>query len=217
MQRGYAYEDRSLVALTASVTRERLQRYVVIAGGDTAQALRPYMWNTALSEALYGSLQGLEVTLRNKFHAQLSTRCGASWYENGAVVLRYAQQDQVTRAKDQLRQQGKPLDPSRVIAELSFGFWVGLLSSKYENALWRPHLRGVFAHAPSAFLRKDAHRVLDDIRFLRNRIAHHEPVLQRNLLAEHGEIITAIGWLCPVTAGWVAHHSRFAEVHAARP
>lgn len=217
MQPPFLYENHSLAELAVSVSQERLQRYLGIAGGDVAQALRLYTWNTALSEALYGPLQGLEITLRNKIHDRLKRAVGPDWYESGAIALRFAQQQQITRAKDALVQQGKRCEPSRVIAELNFGFWVGLFSSKYETDLWRPHLRAIFVNAPRKFLRKDAHRVLDDIRFLRNRIAHHESILQRNLLIEHGEVITAIGWLCQVTANWVGHHSRFAEVYAARP
>jgi hypothetical protein len=66
-------------------------------------------------------------------------------------------------------------------------------------------------------LRKDAHRALEDLRSLRNRIAHHEPILQRPLPQEHGSILTTIAWLCRATATWVGHHSRFTAVHSARP
>jgi len=148
------------------------------------------MWNTALSESLYGPIQGLEVTLRNKIHQRLGDQFGARWYDESRVGLQYAQRDQVSRAKQSLQHQGKPLDPPRLIAELSFGFWVGLFGRRYETHLWRPHLRQLFVNAPRPFLRKDAHRVLEDIRYLRNRVAHHEPILQRSLAQEHGLVLT---------------------------
>jgi hypothetical protein len=175
------------------------------------------MWNTALSESLYGPIQGLEVTLRNKIHRRFSDQFGARWYDDARVGLQYAQRDQVLRAKLSLQHQGKPLDPSRLIAELSFGFWVGLFGRRYETHLWRPHLRQLFTNAPSPLLRKDVHRVLDEIRFLRNRVAHHEPILQRALTQEHVLVLTAIAWLCTATTSWVAHHSRFNVVYSARP
>jgi hypothetical protein len=118
-----------------------------IAAGDSAQALRLYMWNTALSESLYGPIQGLEVTLRNKIHRRFTDQFGARWYDDARVGLQYAQRDQVLRAKLSLQHQGKPLDPSRLIAELSFGFWVGLFGRRYETHLWRPHLRQLFTTA----------------------------------------------------------------------
>jgi hypothetical protein len=203
--------------LQRSVSATRLQRYTSIAAGDAAQALRLYMWNTALSEALYGPLQGLEITLRNKIHERLTSAYGTHWYDNSRLQLRHTQQEQLGNAKQMLGNQGKPIEPARVLAELSFGFWVGLLSPKYETHLWRPHLRPLFANALPPFIRKDAHKALDEIRFLRNRIAHHEPILQRRLPEEHQLILTVIQWFCSETASWVGHHSRFAAVYAARP
>ena len=166
---------------------------------------------------MYGPIQGLEVTLRNKIHRRFSDQFGARWFDDSRAGLQYAQRDQVLRAKLSLQHQGKPLDPSRLIAELSFGFWVGLFGRRYETHLWRPHLRQLFTNAPSPLLRKDVHRVLDEIRILRNRVAHHEPILQRALTQEHVLVLTVIAWLCTATTSWVAHHSRFNVVYSARP
>lgn len=217
MQVTFLYEHHIIAALKNSVSAERLQRYETIAAGDSAQALRLYMWNIALSEALYGPIQGLEVTLRNKMHECFAARFGPYWYDVAGMGLQHVQQDQVLRAKQSLHQQGKRLDPPRVVAELSFGFWVSLFGRHYENHLWRPHLRRLFVNAPSAFLRKTAHQVLNHVRQLRNRIAHHEPVLDRPLLQEYGLVLTAVRWLCPETASWVTHHSRFNDIYRARP
>jgi hypothetical protein len=62
--------------------------------------------------------------LRNKIQERFTDQFGARWYDDARVGLRYAQRDQVLRAKQSLQHQGKPLDPPRLIAELSFGFWV---------------------------------------------------------------------------------------------
>ncbi len=217
MQVPYAYSYHSLEPLRISVSSARLRRYLVLAKGDTAQALRLYMWNTALSEALYGPLQGLEITLRNKIHRSLSVAFGACWYDAQGLGMRHVQQEHVDRAKRALGFQGKPLEPDRLVAELSFGFWVGLFGPKYETHLWRPHFRKLLVNSPTPFLRKQAHAALDQIRLLRNRVAHHEPILHRRLAEEHQLILESIGWLCATTAAWVAHHSRFQSVYASRP
>jgi len=135
LQPHFQYDGHTLVALRSSVSPERLQRYETIAAGDAARALRLYTWNTALSESLYGPIQGLEVTLRNKIHQRLRDQFGTRWYDESRVGLQYAQRDQVLRAKQSLQHQGKPLDPPRLIAELSFGFWVGLFGRRYETHL----------------------------------------------------------------------------------
>ena len=217
MQAPFVYHSHIVTALRSSVSAERLRRYEAIAAGDLAHALRLYMWNIALSEALYGPIQGLEITLRNKLHNRLAAQFGPHWYDAAGMRLQHAQQVRIPEAKQSLQWQGKPIDPPRVVAELSLGFWVGLFGRHYENHLWRPHLRRLFVNAPSSFLRKDAHRVLDHVRRLRNRIAHHEPILHRPLQQEHGLVLTAIRWLCADTASWTAHHSRFDAIYTARP
>jgi hypothetical protein len=217
LQPQFLYDGHNLSVLARSVSTTRLRRYLTIAGGDTAHALRLYMWNTALSESLYGPLQGLEITLRNKIHECLMAMFGVHWYDNPRVGIQFAQRRQIDDAKNTLRSQNKPLEPARMVAELNFGFWVGLFGRKYENNLWRPHLRPLFVNIPAPLLRKDAHKALDEIRFLRNRIAHHESILQRPPQREHALILTVIRSLCKVTADWVAYHSRFDDVYRIRP
>lgn len=216
MQPPFPYDVHKVDTLTRGVSAVRLQRYIAIAGGDTVQSLRLYMWNTALSECLYGPLQGIEITLRNKIDERLATVFGLQWYDNPRIGIQFAQQRQIDDAKNSLQFQQKPLDHSRVIAELNFGFWVGLLGRQYEN-LWRSQLRQIFINTSAPLLRKEAHKALNEIRFLRNRIAHHEPILHRRLPQEHALILTTIHWLCAVTADWIAHHSRFDEVYQLRP
>jgi hypothetical protein len=126
LQSPFPYDDHNLPNLQRSVSLTRLQRYVSMACGDTSQALRLYMWNTALSESLYGPLQGLEVTLRNKIHERLTGAYGPCWYDDPRLQLRHVQQRQVDRAKQVLGFLRKPIEPSRVLAELNFGFWVVL-------------------------------------------------------------------------------------------
>lgn len=67
---------------------------------------------------------------------------------------------------------GRTATLGKVIAELPFGFWTLLVSNRYES-LWRLSLHRAFPHARSR--RQIIHWRLDAIRFLRNRIAHHEP------------------------------------------
>ena len=217
MQTQFEYDAHVIAALQDSVSQARLGRYETRACGDPTQALQLYIWNTALSEALYGPMQGLEITLRNKMNNEFTNRFGPHWYDMRAMGLANRHRDHVMCAKQSLQLQGKPLDPPRVVAELNFGFWVGLYGRQYENHLWRPVLRKIFINAPSPLLRKDTHQVLDDLRLLRNRIAHHEPILHRPLLREYRLILAVIGWLCSSTAAWVRHYSRFNGTYDASP
>lgn len=207
-----------LDALQASLSPERFATYLAAASGDRAEALRLYTWNTALSAAFYGPLQGLEVAVRNAQHRELSARYGPGWYDNPQVGLDAGALDRVRAAKDELRRGRYAVDPPHLVAILPFGFWVSLLGRggrgavpgapkrDYDMTLWRPALHRAF---PNARLRRaDAHSRLDYLRTFRNRIAHHEPIFARHLTADHDSILLVTGWISTETRDWIAHHSR---------
>ena len=225
MINNFSYPDALIEALERSLSPERLQSYLTATGGNKTEALRLYLWNTEISAELYKPLQGLEITLRNAFHRELSLVYGSDWYDNLRHVLTFLSQKNIDKAKDDITKRGKTPTPPRVVAELSFGFWVSLLGfgrkgpDNYEMQLWRPAIYKAFPNRPAkGFNRKVANREISSIKELRNRIAHHEPIIHRyNILAEYYKILEAISWLCRDTALWLSSHSRLTEVLAKKP
>lgn len=213
----FAYSPEIIANLESSHSPERLAPYYALAGGDKELGFRLYAWNSALSQALYTPLQALEVALRNGIGAKLQAAYGAQWFElNPGPPLQYPLPDMLLTVRTQLGQRGIIADHGRVVAELNWGFWTGILAKRYETSLWRPHLRLVFQSA--APLTRDKIFVpLDDLRRLRNRIAHHEPILNRNIAADYAAILSLIAYICPVTAACVDSHSQVAAVLAAKP
>jgi len=106
-----------------------------------------------------------------------------------------------------------------VVAALSFGFWVSLLSGghgwNYEMTLWRPGLRKAFPEYRGT--RARLHNKLNTVRLFRNRIAHHEPVHHRHLAADYESVLTIAGWLSPAYARWIRRQDQIVEVIARRP
>ena len=123
----FGLEGCVLDALDTSLSPERLAIYVNAAGGDREQAVRLYTWNTAVSAAFYGPLQGLEVALRNAMHGQLNGVYGPAWFDNPACGLDVGALDRIDQAERTLVKNGYPANPPHLVAELSFGFWVSLL------------------------------------------------------------------------------------------
>lgn len=119
--------DAILDELEVSLSAERFGTYLSAAGGDRADAVRLYTWNTAVSAAFYGPLQALEVALRNAMNRELATVYGQAWYDNPKVGLDSGCIARVEQTKRDLRKDKYPDDPPHVIASLSFGFWVSLL------------------------------------------------------------------------------------------
>jgi hypothetical protein len=209
----FAYTNEQLDSLIATLSTDRLTPYLNAAGGDRLYAVRLYEWNTSLSESLYGVLQGLEVALRNSFHRVLATAfVRDDWYD--VCGLEYDQQEDVRKAKGRIVRDGKVVVPCKVIAELTFGFWVSLVGPGYAQQIWDAHLHKAFV-VPLG--RKAVHRRLEKIRKLRNRVAHHESIIARNLKSDYARILEAVHWMCPNTAKWIKSNSTFHPRFAAKP
>lgn len=204
----FTYTKEAHAELERFLTSERLTSYLVAAKGDLPTAIRIYEKNTRLSEALYGVLQGCEIALRNSIHEKLTNGFGrADWYDKPGILRR---REATTLAHMKMKAQlfGKTVKPGQIVAELMMGFWVRLLSPEYEKSLWVPHLYKAFPH----YRRPDRLRIFsryDEIRKLRNRVAHHEPIFRVDGMAEYRKIMESVGWVCPVTAAWIDSHNNY--------
>ena len=139
--------------LEVSLSADRLGTYLAATGGDRTRAVRLYTWNTAVSAAFYGSLQALEVALRNAMNRELAAVYGQAWHDNSKTGLDSGCLVRIEQTKQDLRKNKYPDDPPQVVASLSFGFWVSLLGpggfidwktktkANYEMTLWRPALK----------------------------------------------------------------------------
>ena len=194
---------------------ERLQPYLHDAGGDKLKALRLYERNTQLSEALYGPLQGLEIVWRNALHIQLTKKFGQQWFDElkKQNLLDFEPLDKIQVVKDRLKRTGKAETPGRIVAELSFGFWTSLCSKRYMADLWIGCLNKPFLGKKIG--RAEIFQQLDDTRQLRNRAAHHEPILGRNLEQDFKTIISLVRLVCGASAAWIESTSCFQERFAA--
>ena len=65
--------------------------------------------------------------------------------------------------------------------------------------------------------RKLIYSELEQIRRLRNRIAHHEPIFTRNLTDDYQKILSLVGYRCAVTAKWLDEHQRAVEIISKKP
>jgi hypothetical protein len=205
--------EADIGALEQALSLERFARYLAWAAGDRSRAVALYTLNTQLSECLYTPLQMLEIALRNRIHVVMSAALHDRWYDEPQCQLSRSQAEQVAHAKSDLSYEGKDLAPSRVVAALTFGYWTAFFNTDYEN-LWRHHLWRIVARSPGRRLRrKDFSSQLTPIRRLRNRIAHHEPILEWNLPKHYGNMVQLTEWLSPAAAAWCREHCRFDDLY----
>ena len=203
--------------LHQALSTERLAGYRrrIDPGGDTA-LFAHYIWNMALSEALYPALQGVEVVLRNTIHEAAHERFGRDdWFDDTAIIHHHNDITNLDKAKETLRRKGKPLEPSRIIAELSFGFWTSLLDRRYERVLWPRLICTAFPRVPRRLrTRRELSRRFHRIRLLRNRVFHHEPIWHwHDLAQQHSEILEAVAWVEPDVRTLIDSIDRFNDVY----
>ncbi|WP_185732324.1 hypothetical protein [Burkholderia sp. Bp8963] len=185
-------------------------------------SLKLYAWNAAVSGALLPVLHVCEVAVRNAVSEALEAVYGANWpwspvFEGSLPRPRigYNPRNDLTSARQGVRTVGK------VIPELKFVFWQKMFTVRNDTRLWDPHLRRVFPNLdPSVSVathRQLIYGQLEDIRKLRNRIAHHEPIFNRNLLQDYSTIMSLVHHRCNLTAMWVSQSQTALAVIKAKP
>lgn len=209
-------------AVRACLTSERLGSYFASCGNDLDEVFRLYEWNMHASASMLTLTSMVEVVVRNALDRELVSwaraRSHASWFD--AAPLDTQGRLDVQKARTRATQHGRrPELHGRVIAELSLGFWRFLVESRYLTSLWIPATHLAFDRGP-ADLRQRRTAVagrLQQLSYVRNRAAHHEPIHRRDLLKDLDSAIELAAWVSPDAAGWIANTATVKQTVLARP
>lgn len=181
------------------------------------ECLKLYVWNVALCEALYPTLQHLEICLRNAIHNAASKHFASeAWFMDPDVISSPKAMASVRSIMDVGRRRGDVLIPDQVVANLHLGFWTHLFSSQYEVKMWRGIIKHVFPNATTTTRsRKNIAPLVRRAQWMRNRVFHHEPVWHmQDLAARHREMLTTIAWISTPALRLARITDRFATVHS---
>jgi len=195
-----------------TLSAERFERYLVFVDRKQELALRLYDINASLSQAMYVPLQALEVTLRNSIHTCLSERERAYWFDCPDFLRSGNQTRAIGEVKARLIEEKKPVEPGRIVAGLSFGFWTGMFGPPYEE-LWRSHLHGIVQDKTESLTRRSFSGPLGKIRKLRNRIVHHECIIGWRLKDCYSEVDLILKRISPEAQNWMERNSTFDKVY----
>lgn len=194
-----------------------MARYLDAAGGDHLRALELYEWSSQTAAAAFEVVGHLEVILRNALdrclreHHSEADR-GIPWF-----LLPTEGGEHTTQAVEVVRARLRPLGKEtrhQIVAGLSFGFWEGLLGTRYEE-LWRASTHRAFPHGDGR--RKQVATLADGIRKFRNRLAHHDSMIGLDLPFEMRRITDLARCIDPAAADWLARVSRVMDIYAERP
>ena len=174
-------------------SNSRVAKYYRATSGDKNKAVMLYFANMKIAQAFHPLLSSFEVILRNQLHYALAHHFSdGNWIinqKNGFMVAsslthtnkrtkqvtnRYLLTE-VQKAEKKISDRGARITAGRVIAEQTLGFW---------NSFYEVHhyilLSGVpctiFKKLPSGYGRKQVNDVITQVRELRNRINHNEPI-----------------------------------------
>ncbi len=180
---GSHINPRHLDALRRSISTDRFAPFAVSSGQDAELACLIYIWDGDLAAAILRDIAVVEVALRNALSRRLETHLGRRWYDAPALRRERRLEAMRDQAVDELVNSGKAVTSGRMTAQLPLGFWVGLLDQR-SDALWRSALHQAFPggkhearQAMQRYGRPWVHTQARITQVLRNRCAHHEPLL----------------------------------------
>jgi len=223
MQGDFLEHEEIVKSLRLSLSEARLGRYLLLANGNFPLAMQLYHWNALLSQSLYLPLQMWEVALRNRMNSFLLWKYGKKTWPYHDGFLRNlstndkAKLDKTLQRLARERKAAHPLPVDLVVADLSAGFWVSLLTARYDQHLnWKYNLARIFPYE-NKISRSEAHAACDGLLDIRNRIAHHEPVYHRKLPDRWSDLKRLLAALCPGASSYAVCNCTFETTYGAKP
>lgn len=217
------------------LSADRFSTYLAAAGGSRQRALDLYEWNAKLSAAFLHDLSHLEVGFRNACDRQLSaaTLPGDShWTDPATLLALFPVVMRRHRISGRLHDVNKmprgnverarvsaaatthtPPVPGKTVAEIMFGFWTYLLADAHEKTIWVPYLHKAF---PAGTDRNRLNDSLASLRDFRNRVAHHENILNGSE-SERRRIVYVVRLLSADALAHLQSNSEVAAILARRP
>jgi hypothetical protein len=221
MQAEFFEDEQRVKAFCRTLSAARFARYLRDANGVVHDAVCLYDWNCVVSRSLYAILQVWEIALRNRLNLFLITKYGPDWPYNPKLdrQLSYEERQKLNSSKHhQSKRRGvNPVPTDPIVADLSVGFWSGLLAKSYEIPFgWRKSLVQVFPNDP-LLARPTASSICVDLSDLRNRVAHHEPIYHLALEDRWDDLCKLTKALCNGSHAYGKLTCNFPEVWADRP
>ena len=196
------------------ISPERMRKYNVACGGNTAKAMTLYRYNLRLSQEMYVVVSCFEVALRNRIDAVMKAKWGNDWLRDfilpGGVLYSDKRAENTKKIiekeyNDLIKH--KKYSHTKLLSEVGFGVWKYMFSN-IQYLLTGQVLLNVFPNKPKSTkeLRYNNTYIfgeLDFINKLRNRIAHHEPICFGNPISidtsyvknRYKRIMTLLEWM----------------------
>jgi hypothetical protein len=195
----------------------RFKPFLDAKASDLTSAVALYEWHAEMASSSMRTIHHFEVMVRNAVDGRLGagqpdSPIEQTWLLDPAVVKPEGRQ-QVQIVLDRLRRERYARERRRVVAGLSFSFWKNLLASRYEP-VWVRSLRHAF---PGAALRRDVEKPLGRVHLWRNRIAHHDSLLNQRNDYRYVDMVQVATFISVDAADFLKRNSDMLTVLAQKP
>lgn len=197
-----ARQPLSIDALAGVIPAGRVGHFMRAAGFDPVRAAALHAWNEEVGAAFFGPLQKVELALRTKVESAFADVFGPCWFASPAflAISDHADRRSLAEVRNRLVANDVPIDAQGVMAKASMGLWVGLLRPVYNPPVWSGRLRFVFPHLPAEQGRHELALLASRAAVLRNRVDHHEPLIEMDLSRSHADVMRLLRWIDPSLA-----------------
>ncbi len=189
-----------------ALSRPRMRTYEHAAKGDVELALKLYAWNAQLSAALLVPLHICEVVVRNSIAETLEKVYEKEWHKSNGFQ-RSLPTDMKRLLEKGMEKAGGNASVDKLIPELSFSFWQKMFTKRFDQRLWNKYLLISFPKINSKIsvqeLRSNLFDDLEEVKSLRNRIAHHEPIFHKRINDYLFKMNKLVSFRCEDTAQWL--------------
>ena len=199
-----------------SITNQRLNKYLIASGFNHERAIKLYGWGIQLNEAFYPLLSAAEISFRNIVASQIIRVYGENWWTDPVFLSSIGKGSRTILAVTVPMKRKGAVTSDKVIAAVTFGFWVKTLLPAHKNTLWND-FPAAFPCLPENITYEELGAQAERILEFRNRVFHHEPIIQRNLSNDASELLKFIGWMNTNKAHWIKPYSRVMQVMRSKP
>lgn len=202
--------------LAKHFSEERLHQYLVAGKEKRPCAIRLFIWNSKTSAALWEVIGYVEVSIRTVVDKQFRVENGlGDWLINFNVFGPHDPLWKVVAiAQTRVGKTSKMATHSQVLQQLPLGFFQTLLSKRYLR-VW-PMLAGGFAGGARSS-QKELSAAMFKLRKFRNRVGHHDLLVDDDLVQEFNNILRIAELIDPDFRTWLTKVSNVSLVIESKP
>lgn len=169
--------------IEGGIAEGKMRHYLNAAHQDKKVAAQMFHLDGAVAASFLEPIRLVELVLREAIHQNMTQVYGSRWMHQEELIDARSL-EKVTHSANRL---GKNPSGDKIVSDLSLGFWAGLFQKggpasfdpsqriRHSETLWTPVLSNLFKDERPE--RKYIAALTLKISYLRNRMAHHEPIL----------------------------------------